>query len=101
LQTLGGNRGRCRKAVQKLHLMRFASVAIASAPFGRACSIPRAGSLLPSCLIESCAFARYNFGRVHGNLRATPAMEALLSNHGWSLDEMIGLLDNIARWRRE
>jgi IS1 family transposase len=38
-------------------------------------------------------FFHYNFCRVHGSLRVTPAMEALLADHVWSLEEMIGLLD--------
>jgi hypothetical protein len=38
-------------------------------------------------------FLHYNFCRVHGSLRVTPAMEALLSDHAWSLEELIGLLD--------
>jgi hypothetical protein len=37
-------------------------------------------------------FAHYNFCRVHRTLRVTPAMEALLSDHIWSL-ELIGLMD--------
>jgi hypothetical protein len=35
----------------------------------------------------------YNFCHVHGRLRVTPVMEALLSDHVWSIEEMIGLLD--------
>jgi IS1 family transposase len=38
-------------------------------------------------------FLHYNFCRVHGSLRVTPAMEALLSDHVWSIEEMIRLLD--------
>lgn len=34
----------------------------------------------------------YNFCRVHKTLRVTPAMEAGLSDHVWSLEEVIGLL---------
>ena len=34
-------------------------------------------------------FAWYNFCRVHQTLRATPAMEAGLTNHIWSLDELL------------
>lgn len=33
----------------------------------------------------------YNFGRIHQTLRVTPAMEAGLSKHVWSLEEIIGL----------
>lgn len=38
-------------------------------------------------------FLHYNFARVHKTLRCTPAMEAGLSDHVWSLEEVIGLLD--------
>lgn len=38
-------------------------------------------------------FIHYNFVRVHKTLRVTPAMEAGLSNHVWSLEEVIALLD--------
>jgi len=38
-------------------------------------------------------FMHYNFVRVHKTLRVTPAMEAGLATHIWSLEEMIGLLD--------
>jgi hypothetical protein len=36
-------------------------------------------------------FLYYNFGRVHKTLRVTPAMEAGLADHIWSLEEMVGL----------
>jgi len=36
-------------------------------------------------------FMHYNFCRVHKTLRVTPAMEAGLTDHVWSLEEMIGL----------
>lgn len=35
----------------------------------------------------------YNFARVHKSLRVTPAMEAKVSDHVWSLEEIVGLLD--------
>jgi IS1 family transposase/transposase-like protein len=35
-------------------------------------------------------FAFYNFCRVHQSLRVTPAMEAKITDHVWSLDELIG-----------
>jgi hypothetical protein len=38
-------------------------------------------------------FAHYNFCRVHQTLRVTPAMEAGIANHVWTLDELIGLLE--------
>jgi hypothetical protein len=36
---------------------------------------------------------RYNFCRIHQTLRVMPAMEAGITNHVWSLDEVIALLD--------
>jgi hypothetical protein len=31
----------------------------------------------------------YNFGRIHKTLRITPAMAAGLSDHVWSLEEIV------------
>ena len=36
----------------------------------------------------------YNFCRVHQTLRVTPAMEAGITDHVWSLEELISLLDS-------
>jgi len=38
-------------------------------------------------------FMWYNFGRVHQTLRVTPAMEAGVSDHVWTLAEIVALLD--------
>ena len=38
-------------------------------------------------------FMHYNFCRVHQTLRVTPAMEAKLSDHVWSLGEVVALLE--------
>jgi hypothetical protein len=38
-------------------------------------------------------YMRYNFCRIHQTLRVTRAMEAGISDHVWSLDEVIALLD--------
>ena len=35
----------------------------------------------------------YNFGRTHQSLRVTPAMEARVSDHVWSMEEIVGLLE--------
>jgi len=35
----------------------------------------------------------YNFCRIHKTLRVTPAMEAVIASHVWSIEEIIGLLD--------
>ena len=37
-------------------------------------------------------FMYYNFARVHQTLRVTPAMEAGISDHVWSIEEIVGLL---------
>jgi IS1 family transposase len=37
-------------------------------------------------------FMHYNFAKVHGSLRVTPAMEAGVSDHVWSIDEIVALL---------
>lgn len=37
-------------------------------------------------------FMHYNFARVHQTLRVTPAMEAGVSNHIWSLEEIVRLI---------
>ena len=34
-------------------------------------------------------FAWYNFVRIHGSLKVTPAMEAGITSHVWSLDELM------------
>jgi hypothetical protein len=38
----------------------------------------------------------YNFCRVHQTLRVTPAMEAGLTDHVWTLEELVGLLQQQA-----
>jgi hypothetical protein len=37
-------------------------------------------------------FMYYNFCRVHQTIRVIPAMEVGLSDHVWSIEEMVGLL---------
>lgn len=39
-------------------------------------------------------FMYYNFGRIHKTLRVTPAMEAGISDHVWSLEEIAKLADS-------
>ena len=34
----------------------------------------------------------YKFGRIHKTLRVTPAMEAGIADHVWSLEEIAGLV---------
>ena len=38
-------------------------------------------------------FMHYNFVRIHKTLRVTPAMEAGIAGHVWSMEELIALLD--------
>ena len=38
-------------------------------------------------------FMWYNFGRIHMSLRCTPAMRAGVTDHVWSIEEIVGLLD--------
>ena len=41
-------------------------------------------------------FMYYNFCRIHQTLRVTPAMEAGIAVHPWTLDELVGLLETKA-----
>jgi IS1 family transposase len=38
-------------------------------------------------------YMHYNFARIHQTLRVTPAMEAGLSDHVWSIQDLVDLLD--------
>jgi len=50
-------------------------------------------SLENHCHSVALYFMYYNFCRVHQTLRVTPAMEAGLADHVWSLEELVVLLD--------
>jgi IS1 family transposase len=41
----------------------------------------------------SLHFMYYNFARIHKTLRVTPAMEAGISQHVWTLEEILGLIE--------
>jgi IS1 family transposase len=41
-------------------------------------------------------YMHYNFCRIHKTLRVTPAMEAGIANHVWSIEDLVRLLDNAA-----
>lgn len=45
-------------------------------------------------------FMFYNFCRVHQTLRVTPAMEAGLANHVWSIEELVSLVPEIKATKR-
>jgi IS1 family transposase len=40
-------------------------------------------------------FMWYNFGRIHQTLRCTPAMRAGVTDHVWSVEEIVGLLPEL------
>ena len=44
-------------------------------------------------------FMFYNFGRIHQTLRVTPAMQAGLSDHVWSLEEIAALAESADKSR--
>lgn len=37
-------------------------------------------------------FMHYNFAQIHSTLRVTPAMQAEVADHVWSLEEIVGLI---------
>lgn len=39
-------------------------------------------------------FVHYNFCRIHQSTRVTPAMAAGLSDHVWSLSELVDLMES-------
>jgi len=42
----------------------------------------------------SIFFLFYNFARIHSSLRMTPAMAAGISDHVWSIQDMVLLMDH-------
>jgi hypothetical protein len=42
-------------------------------------------------------YMHYNFCRIHQTLRVTPAVEAGISDHVWSIEEIVRLLDEDKR----
>jgi hypothetical protein len=45
------------------------------------------------CYMVDLYFMHYNFCRIHKTLRVTPAMEAGIADHVWSIEELVSLLD--------
>jgi hypothetical protein len=39
-------------------------------------------------------FMYYNFARIHQTIRSTPPMKAGVADHLWTVEEIVGLLDN-------
>ena len=50
-------------------------------------------ALWVDCPMVALYFMYYNFARVHQTLRVTPAMEAGIADHVWSVEEIVGLLE--------
>ena len=48
----------------------------------------------------SLYFMYHNFARLHQTIRVTPAMEAGLTDHVWSAEEIVGLLEQPERNNR-
>jgi IS1 family transposase len=46
------------------------------------------------CHSVALHYAYYNFCRIHQSLRVTPAMEAKLTDHAWSIEELLSRLDS-------
>src|SRR6185312_5501728 len=42
-------------------------------------------------------FMHYNFVRIHKTLRVTPAMEAGLADHPWTIEELVELLEAVEK----
>ena len=40
-------------------------------------------------------FMYYNFGHIHQTLRVTPAMEAGVANHLWSIQKIVELMEEL------
>ncbi len=40
-----------------------------------------------------CLHTYYNFARIHQTLQVTPAMETGVTDHVWSIEKIVGLLD--------
>ena len=73
-----------RLSSQQKHIAKQAHVILnASAKAGKVENLAAAVSL---------HFMYYNFARVHQTLRVTPAMEAGVTDHVWTLEEIAGLL---------
>lgn len=43
----------------------------------------------------SLYFMYYNFARIHSSLRVTPAMQAGVANHVWTLEDIVRLLHQL------
>jgi len=42
----------------------------------------------------SLYFIYYNFARIHSTHRVTPAMETKITRHVWTIEEILGLLED-------
>jgi hypothetical protein len=83
---------RARKGEPHPHLLERDSALF---PFTEAGSRLTFGACRNWCPRAAMAlhFWFYDFARIHGSLRVTPAMEAGLTDHAWSLGELTNLLE--------
>ncbi len=51
------------------------------------------------CHAVALHFMHYNFARVNQAVRCTPAMEAGVSDHLWSMEEIVALADKLHQCR--
>ncbi len=86
--SLGELSSRCRSCPQ-LHRLRAEVTAFGHGPLARRV-LPQQWQKMFQRYVP---FVWYNFCRVHQTLRVTPAMEAGISSHVWSLAEIVWLLD--------
>jgi IS1 family transposase len=49
------------------------------------------------CHAVAIHFMHYNYCRIHRSLRITPAMAAEISDHVWSIEELVGILETKER----
>jgi hypothetical protein len=91
---------RLSSATARSRLTRRPAVARPRGGRASAPSVPRA--LMPYAHgVLALHFAYDNFCRVHQTLRVTPAMEARLTDHVWSMEELVSCRTDVTRWRRE
>jgi hypothetical protein len=79
--------GNSINAIGRMTGVRLCVVSVAS-PMGFSKKIENHGHAV------ALHFMFYNFVRIHKTLRVTPAMEAGIASHVWSMEELVALLDS-------
>ncbi len=65
---------------------------IAALVEGKIRSTVRMIGVAKNTIVKLLAVMHYNFCRIHQSLRVTPAMEAGIADHIWSIEEVLALL---------